>query len=125
MAADARAAPGPAPLRPVPLFTASPELPRRLPQGVWRPGRWAGVAIGLGIAVTAMVRPDAGLKAFWSVFVPIAPLLFLAGPGLWRNLCPMASLNQLPRTLGFTRGLTLPAEVARVAPLVSAGLFLA
>jgi nitrite reductase (NADH) large subunit len=112
-------------ITPIPLFTISPELPRRLPQGVWRPGRWAGVAVGVGIAVTAVAYPDAGLKAFWSVFVPIAPLLFLVGPGLWRNLCPMASLNQLPRTLGFTRGLTVPAGVARVAPLVSAGLFFA
>lgn len=108
-----------------PLFTAYTEYPRRLPQSVWRPMRWAGVAIGGGIAVTAIVSPANGQKAFWSVFVPIAPLLFIAAPGLWRNTCPMASLNQLPRTLGFTRGLTLPDSVKRVAPLVSAGLFLA
>jgi nitrite reductase (NADH) large subunit len=108
-----------------PLFTVYTELPRRLPQQVWRPLRWTGVAIGLGIAVAGLLRPADALTAFWFVFVPIAPLLFLVAPGLWRNTCPMASLNQLPRTLGFTRGLTLPPRVAGVAPLISAGLFLA
>lgn len=108
-----------------PLFTAYTELPRRLPQVVWRPLRWAGVATGLGIAVAGFVRPADALTAFWFVFVPIAPLLFLVAPGLWRNTCPMVSLNQVPRTLGFTRGLTLPPRVAAVAPMISAGLFLA
>jgi len=51
-------------------------------------------------------------------------LLFLIAPGLWRNVCPMASLNQLPRALGCTRGWTLPSRVQQNAPLVSAGLFL-
>ncbi|HEX3605769.1 MAG TPA: FAD-dependent oxidoreductase, partial [Candidatus Dormibacteraeota bacterium] len=108
-----------------PLFTAYTELPRRLPHGVWRPMRWAGVAVGLAIAIAGFVRPTDALTAFWFVFVPIAPLLFLVAPGLWRNTCPMVSLNQVPRTLGFTRGLTLPPRLARVTPLISAGLFLA
>ncbi len=57
--------------------------------------------------------------------MPILPLVFLIAPALWRNVCPMASLNQIPRTLGFTQGLTLPLWVQQYAPLISAGLFLA
>ena len=106
------------------LFTVYTELPRRLPQRLWRPGRFIGVATGVGIAVASVTAPSVGLKAFWGVFVPIAPLLFIAAPGLWRNLCPMAALNQLPRTVGITRGLTLPEPVKRVTPLISGGLFL-
>lgn len=86
--------------------------------------RWLGVVVGVGIAVAAIVDPNTGQHAFWFIFVPLAPLLFIVAPGLWRNTCPMASLNQLPRTLGFTRGMTLPAGVKRVAPFISGGLFL-
>lgn len=107
-----------------PLFTVYSEVPPQLPQAVWRPLRWGGVLVGVGIAVAAIIDPNVGQHAFWSVFVPVAPLLFLVAPGLWRNTCPMASLNQLPRTLGFTRGMTLPEPVKRVAPLISGGLFL-
>jgi ferredoxin len=109
----------------VPLFTVYTEIPRALPQAAWRCLRWIGVATGLGIGVAGLLRPAAALTAFWFVFVPLAPLLFLVAPGLWRNTCPMASLNQLPRALGFSRELTVPRPVSAVAPLISAGLFLA
>jgi hypothetical protein len=42
------------------------------------------------------------------VIVPLFPLLIFVAPGLWRNICPLAAANQLPRVLGFGRGRTVP-----------------
>jgi NADPH-dependent 2,4-dienoyl-CoA reductase/sulfur reductase-like enzyme/ferredoxin len=69
-------------------------------------------------------NPPLGVRIFWGAFVPSLPLIFLIAPGTWRNVCPMAALNQVPRTLGFTRGLTVPQRVQQFTPLISAGLFL-
>jgi NADPH-dependent 2,4-dienoyl-CoA reductase/sulfur reductase-like enzyme/ferredoxin len=100
-------------------------MPERVHPRVWTALRWFGVACALGIVAASIIDPPLGLLIFWGVFVPIVPLVFLVAPAMWRNVCPMASLNQIPRTLGFTRGLTLPLWVQQYAPLVSAGLFLA
>ncbi|MSQ14918.1 MAG: hypothetical protein EXR50_03540 [Dehalococcoidia bacterium] len=94
-----------------------------MPPRVWRVLRWLVVACALGLVYLAIVCPALALRLFWGIFVPILPLSFLVAPGLWRNVCPLVSLNQIPRTVGFTRGLTIPPEVQRFAPLVSASLF--
>ncbi|MDF2703708.1 MAG: hypothetical protein K0S10_2654, partial [Rubrobacteraceae bacterium] len=107
------------------LFEPYTQMPERVHPRVWTVMRWFGVACALGIVAASILDPPLGLLIFWGVFVPIVPLIFLVAPALWRNVCPMASLNQLPRTLGFTRGLTLPLWVQQYAPLISAGLFLA
>ncbi|HVA89165.1 MAG TPA: hypothetical protein VNL71_04930, partial [Chloroflexota bacterium] len=107
-----------------PLFAPYTRLPERVPPRIWTALRGLGLAGALGIVLTAVTVPPVGLTLFWGLFVPIAPVLFLIAPGLWRNVCPMAALNQLPRALGFTRGWTLPSRVQQSTPLISAGLFL-
>lgn len=106
------------------LFQPYMQMPGRLSPLQWRMLRWCGVVCAAGLIVLAIADPALGLRLFWGLYVPILPLLFLVAPGLWRNVCPMASLNQIPRTLGFTRGLTLPPTIQQYTPLVSAGLFL-
>jgi hypothetical protein len=45
-------------------------------------------------------------------------------PGLWRNICPMATLSLLPRRLGFSRRAKMPERLASWLSLVSiAALF--
>ena len=107
------------------LFQAYTQMPERLHPRVWSVLRWFGVACAFGIVAASILDPPLGLFIFWGLFVPIVPLIFLVAPALWRNVCPMASLNQIPRTLGFTRGLTVPLWVQQYTPLISAGLFLA
>jgi nitrite reductase (NADH) large subunit len=46
-------------------------------------------------------------------------------PGFWRNVCPMAALNQVPRLFGFTRGLVLPQWLKEYGYVVGIALFLA
>jgi nitrite reductase (NADH) large subunit len=75
--------------------------------------------VGLLCAVL-LVRPELGLKITWTVFAPALPIVFLVAPSLWRNVCPFAFVNQLPRLGGFTFGRQLPRNVARHAFTVAA-----
>jgi nitrite reductase (NADH) large subunit len=69
------------------------------------------------------VRPEAGLFAFFHVIVPLWPLLVFVAPGLWRNICPLAATNQLPRVLGFGRGRTPPDWLRNRGYLIAVALF--
>ncbi len=96
-----------------------------MPQPVWRAARIASVAFLIGLCVLLVAAPDTGLDLWWGVLVPALPLVWFAAPGLWRNVCPLAAVNQVPRVLGFTRGRTAPGWFRTYAPLVGIGLFLA
>ena len=57
--------------------------------------------------------------------MPLLPLVWFVAPGLWRNVCPLAATNQIPRVLGFTRGRTAPRWFRTYAPLAGIAIFLA
>lgn len=82
------------------------QLPTLLSLKVWTVLRWTCVGIAIGVVTLLFLRPTMGLTLFWMVLVPILPAVFILAPGVWRNVCPMAALNQAPRLLGFTRGLS-------------------
>src|SRR5579872_225617 len=96
-------------------------MPGRLSLYLWRGTSFCGIAAALGIAAAGVVAPRLALTLFWDLFVPLAPLVFLVAPGLWRNVCPMAALNQIPRAVGFARGWKIPSRVQPFSPLISAG----
>jgi nitrite reductase (NADH) large subunit len=109
-----------------PAFPNYLERPRWLPIAAWHVLRVLGLAAVSGLLWLCFARPALALALFWGLAVPVLPLVFLALPGLWRNLCPLAATNQLPRLFGLTRGLTLPTSVRRYAVLIGLGaLFLA
>ncbi len=60
------------------------------------------LALGGGVLAALFWLPSVGLHAVWNVLIPAAPLLFVFFPGLWRNICPMATFALLPRKLGFS-----------------------
>lgn len=93
-------------------------LPAYLPAPVWHLLRAVSVMAALGLAATLIWRPELGLFLVWGVVIPLAPLVFLVVPGLWRNVCPLAALNQLPRLLGFTRGLMQTPRVRESAYVI-------
>lgn len=95
------------------------------PSPLWR---WAqGVSVIVAVAVVALLvlRPRLGLLLTWDLLVPLVPLVLLLAPRLWRNLCPISVVHQLPLHLGWTRDRRLGATAQRWAPLVAIGLFLA
>ncbi len=96
-----------------------------LPLWVWHGIRIASVGVALALCITLIVLPDWGLYLFWRVLIPLVPLLFFVAPGLWRNICPMAALNQTPRLFEMTKGLVLPQWLKEYGYLIGISLFLA
>ena len=101
------------------------ELRLRRPTSAWPLLRLASVSAAIALCVTLVLRPSTGLFVFWELVTPLLPLLFLTLPGLWRNICPMAATNQLPRVLGITRALKLPGWLERHGYAIGVGAFLA
>jgi nitrite reductase (NADH) large subunit len=105
------------------LFVPLTEMQERVPLGVWRALRWLAGASLVGLAVLALTDTSLARLLFWGALIPVLPLVFLVAPGAWRNVCPLASANQIPRTLGFSRNLTVAPRIMQFTPLISAGLF--
>ncbi|MEU6585016.1 FAD-dependent oxidoreductase [Nocardia sp. NPDC046763] len=105
------------------LFPAFTELPSRIPLPVWQAARFLSITAYLALIVTLFVRPAGGLFVFFKIVVPLLPGLFLIAPGLWRNTCPLAATNQLPRLFRFTRALTPPAWLQQRGYLIAVALF--
>ena len=68
------------------------------------------LVLGLGIFVALILAPELGIKAFWNVLIPLAPLLFVLVVGLWRNVCPLAGIALLPHRLGFSQRKRIPLK---------------
>jgi nitrite reductase (NADH) large subunit len=106
-----------------PLFPIYTDMRSRTPLAVWRAVRIVSVLAYLALCVALFVRPAGGLFVFFGVIVPLLPILFFVAPGLWRNICPLAAANQVPRVLGFTRAFTAPEWFRRRAFVVAMVLF--
>lgn len=86
----------------------------------WGLLRYPAIAVTSAIFWLLILVPDAGIAAFWLVAIPGLPLLLMVAPGLWRNICPIAFVNQIPRMLGFSLGRPLPEVLKNHAYLVGA-----
>ena len=106
-----------------PHFPNYLEMPTRVPLWVWRALRVAAVGVFLAIAMASIVAPDDTLILFWGVLVPVLPLVFLVAPGSWRNVCPLAALNQGSRNLGISRAATPPGWFADYGYVIGTALF--
>ncbi|MFM2119408.1 MAG: hypothetical protein RL722_876 [Pseudomonadota bacterium] len=93
-----------APVRP--RFPNFSQLSPLLPVWLWDLLRHASLFAALAMAALLLAEPRLGLTLFWGLAVPALPLVFLFAPGLWRNVCPLASSNQLPRRMGMSMALT-------------------
>lgn len=100
-------------------FPSYLEIPARLPASFWWVMRIATFVIMIGIIGLIATNPGEGFALFWKVVIPCLPLLFAVAPGIWRQICPMALLNQLPRTFGFSMEKTLPVRLKNIAYFIS------
>lgn len=100
------------------------QLPPQGPAWLWTALRAVAVTGALAIAATLMAEPATGLLLFWGLAIPVVPAVLVVAPGLWRQVCPMAALNQLPRTLGRGRSLELPAPVKQAAFTIALVVFI-
>ncbi|MET7402592.1 FAD-dependent oxidoreductase [Dactylosporangium sp. NPDC005572] len=101
------------------------KLRRRVPANWWYAAQAAAVLAALALVATLLARPALGLTLLWRLAVPVLPLVWLLAPGVWRNSCPLAATNQLPRLLRVTRALEPPRWLREHGYVVAVALFLA
>jgi len=70
---------------------------------IWRALQTIVWCIGVFILFCLLFYPSIGLLLFWNILIPVAPLLLVLAPGLWRNVCPLATTNLLPRHLNLSK----------------------
>jgi nitrite reductase (NADH) large subunit len=97
----------------------------RLPAALWWVARALVLALALALAAVLVLRPELGLTLFWGLAIPLVPALLVVAPGLWRQVCPMATLNQIPRQLGWQRQAELPEALKAGAFGIAVALFVA
>lgn len=89
---------------------------------LWRTAQWLGVAV-TGVLLWGLLRyPEPSLNLLWNVAIPLLPAAFLINPALWRNVCPLATLNMVPNGLVGQKNLTVgwlaPVGLLGIALLV-------
>lgn len=62
---------------------------------MWRAAQWVGVLATVALLVAFLIAPTPSLHLLWDMVIPLLPAVFLVNPMLWRNVCPLASLNDL------------------------------
>jgi len=105
------------------FFRNYTQLQPRVPMAVWWFARAVVMAAAVALALLLLLRPETGLLLFWGLAIPLVPGLLVIAPGLWRQVCPMATMNQLPRLLGKGRALDLPPALKNAAFGIAVGLF--
>ena len=100
--------------------------PRFAPGGqlgpLWRTAQVFGLLLTVILLAGLWLYPDTSLRILWYAVIPVLPAVFLVQPALWRNVCPLATLNLLPGKR--SRGLRLDGRIARSAMLVGFALLL-
>lgn len=85
----------------------------------WRAAQGAGVAITLALLSALLLRPAEALHVLWDMVIPLLPAVFLVNPMLWRNVCPLATLNAFTGARGKMRALgARPTRAAWAAGIV-------
>jgi nitrite reductase (NADH) large subunit len=105
------------------LFANYTQTPTALPNWVWMALRALALAATLGLAGLLLVSP-LGVKILWGLAIPLLPALIVVAPGLWRQVCPMAFLNQLPILVGRPSSRKLPPIAHDWAFTVAVGAFI-
>ncbi len=84
--------------------------------GLWRTGQLLAVAATVVLVIGLFTLPGAALNVLWNITIPLLPATFLISPAIWRNVCPLATLNTLANGLAGRRALT--GNVIQAAGLV-------
>ena len=99
------------------------QIPSKLSLRAWRGIRAVSLVFALVVAGLLIADPDTGLFLMWKVIIPALPLLFMVAPGVWRNICPLATSNQTPRALGMTKALNPPNWLKEYGYVIAISLF--
>ncbi|MDE3236294.1 MAG: ferredoxin [Bacteroidota bacterium] len=85
----------------------------------WRIAQALVWLVGATIFGCLLFFPALGLLLFWNVLIPVAPALMVISVGLWRNVCPLATTNLLPRHFNLSRKKKMPVRLQSKLGLVA------
>jgi hypothetical protein len=85
----------------------------------WRVVQLVVWLIGVAILSFLIFLPETGILLFWNILIPVAPALFVLALGIWRNLCPLATTNLLPRHLGLSKQKKMSQQQAGIFGLIA------
>ena len=88
-------------------------------KSIWRIVQTTVWAIGVFILYCLFFYQPVGLLIFWNILIPVAPALLVLAPGVWRNVCPLATTNLLPRHLNLSRKKKLSPKQLGVLNLIA------
>lgn len=83
---------------------------------LWRFAQDVVLCMGVALVGALLFYPKLGLDLLWNGLIPVAPLLLVLFPGVWRNVCPLASFALLPQRFGWRMQRPMPQGLA---PLLS------
>ncbi len=83
-------------------MTAIPLSPVSAPR-VWRTAQFLGVVATLALVGGLVVWPTLTLHLLWNIAIPVLPAVFVMNPMIWRNVCPLATLNSMIGSRATTR----------------------
>ena len=86
---------------------------------IWRTLQVAVWLVGFAIFSSLLFFPAVGIMLFWNILIPVAPLLIVVAVGVWRNVCPLATINLLPRHLGISKRKIMTPELQAKLGLIS------
>lgn len=59
----------------------------------WRAAQLAGVLATVALLAAILIAPAPSLHLLWDMLIPLLPAVFLVNPMIWRNVCPLATIN--------------------------------
>ncbi len=62
---------------------------------LWQVAQIVALVATVAVIAGLFLRPDTTLVILWSIIIPLVPASLLVTPKLWRNVCPLATLNML------------------------------
>ena len=91
---------------------------------IWTVLQYAMLGVGIVLVGLLLFKPALGIPLMWNVLIPVAPAMVTIAPGLWRNICPMATFHHLPKHLGISQHRRMPDWAAAGLSLIGVvGLF--
>jgi hypothetical protein len=85
---------------------------------IWLTLQAAMLSVGVVLIGLLLFWPDLGIALMWNLLIPVAPALVTIAPGLWRNICPMATFHMLPQKLGIAQNIRMPEWGAAALGLI-------
>ena len=86
---------------------------------IWRIAQIVVWLMGAIILTCLLFFPTIGLLLFWNILIPIAPFLFVVAVGVWRNVCPLATTNLLPRHFALSQRKKLTIKQVGILNLIA------